>query len=214
MLTEKTPAELVAYIGRLMFARRLTDIAGGNVSLRAGGVIYCTPRYAGQRWHWQLQADDILPLESSLIEEVMDLDLVRANQALSREIYTHLAIYGAFPEVGGIIHAHPRHVLPFCAQELPIEPVLEAAERFGVLTYHAPAPPYSWEQAQAIVGALLEKREHLRQDAAAVLMPRHGILVAGVDLWAAIEALEVIDLNAWCLIAGKMLRNRAGSKPD
>jgi len=42
-------------------------------------------------------------------------------------------------------------------------------------------------------------------DAAAVLMPRHGIIVAGVDLWAAIDALEVINLNAWCLIAGKTM---------
>lgn len=206
MSTEKTPAELVAYIGRLMFERKLTDISGGNVSLRAGETIYCTPRYAGYRWHWQLEADDILQVESSLAERSRGADLLAENPAFSREIRSHLAIYHAFPEVGGIVHAHPQHVLPFCAMQLPIEPVLEAAERFGRLTYHAPAPHYSWEQAEAIVRALQGKREQLSRDAAAVLMPRHGILVAGIDLWAAIEALEVIDLNAWCVIAARGLR--------
>lgn len=208
MVTNRTPAELVAYIGRLMFERKLTDISGGNVSLRAGEVIYCTPRYAGHRWHWQLDSDDILKVESSLVERSREADLLAEYPALSREIRSHLAIYHAFPEVGGIIHAHPQHVLAFCAMELPIEPALEAAERFGVLAYHEPAPHYSWEQAEAIVHVLQGKREQLGRDAAAVLMPRHGILVAGVDLWAAVEALEVIDLNAWCLIARRALRGQ------
>jgi L-fuculose-phosphate aldolase len=54
------PAELVAYIAGLMFDRRLTDIAGGNVSARQGDTVYLTPRYAGQRWHWKPAPEDIV----------------------------------------------------------------------------------------------------------------------------------------------------------
>ena len=34
-----------------------------------------------------------------------------------------------------------------------------------------------------------------------MLLPKHGIVVAGLDLWAAIDALERIDWNAWCILS-------------
>jgi L-fuculose-phosphate aldolase len=194
----KTPAELVAYIGRLMFERNLTDISGGNVSAREGDTIYCSPRYAGHKWHWQLQPGDIVS------GPIWEDDLVNAP-SFSREGLSHLAIYRTFPEVKGVIHAHPRHVLPFCAAERLIRPVLAAAEKYGVLPYHEPTPPYSQAQAESIVACLARRRELMAFDAAAVLMPRHGIILAGADLWAAVDALEVIDWNAWCLLAGKLI---------
>ena len=43
----------ICEIGRLMYDRRLTDSAGGNVSIRQGNRIYCSPRYAGSRWRWR-----------------------------------------------------------------------------------------------------------------------------------------------------------------
>jgi L-fuculose-phosphate aldolase len=96
-------------------------------------------------------------------------------------------------------------VLPFCAAERLIRPVLAAAEKYGVLPYHEPTPPYSQAQAESIVACLARRRELMAFDAAAVLMPRHGIILAGADLWAAVDALEVIDWNAWCLLAGKLI---------
>ena len=43
------------------------------------------------------------------------------------------------------------------------------------------------------------------EQAAAVLLPRHGIVVAGKDLLAAADALERIDWNAYCLLAARWL---------
>ena len=34
-----------------------------------------------------------------------------------------------------------------------------------------------------------------------MLLPNAGIIVAGLDLWAAIDALERIDWNAWCILS-------------
>ena len=54
-----TVRELVAYTGRLMFERRLTDISGGNVSALDGDNIVITPRFAGSRQHWDVEPEAI-----------------------------------------------------------------------------------------------------------------------------------------------------------
>ena len=198
--TTSVPEEIVAYIGRLMFERKLTDIAGGNVSVRDGDNIYISPRYAGQKWHWQLESHDI-------VSGPVDGKELIGNPSFSREGLSHLAIYREFPEVNGIVHAHPINVLPFCSIEKPIEPVLRAVEEFGKLEYHDPAPEYSKEQADSIVDKLNQKRDLLKAGAAVVLMPKHGIIAAGNHIWSAIDAVERINTNAWCIIASKMLNS-------
>ena len=55
-----TIPELVAYTGKLMFERRLTDISGGNVSALDGDSIVISPRFAGSKQHWHLAPEDLL----------------------------------------------------------------------------------------------------------------------------------------------------------
>lgn len=197
-LTEKSPAEQVAYVAKLLFDRHLTDIAGGNVSVRDGDQIYISPRYAGNKWHWNLQPQDIFA-------GLIDSEDIKQNPSFSREGLSHLAIYRAFPQAGGIVHAHPPNVLPFCSLEKPIEPVIRATQKYGVLEYHDHAPEYSQEQADNIVEKLHNKVAMIEKAAAALLMPQHGIIVVGKDIWSAIDAVERINTNAWCIIARKIL---------
>ncbi len=180
-----------------MFERRLTDMAGGNISARVGGAIYITPRYAGSKQHWQLSPDDILR------GEIASDDLLQQPR-FSREGKAHLAIYREFADVGAVIHAHPFHVLPFCVAGRAIEPVLEATQKFGVTPVAPFAPAHSAELAQHVVAGLRGREANIRKQAAAVLLPKHGIIVAGLDLWAAIDALERIDWNAWCILSQSM----------
>ncbi|GAB4446160.1 MAG: class II aldolase/adducin family protein [Anaerolineae bacterium] len=189
-----SPAETITYIGRRMFERRLCDMAGGNVSLREDDHIYISPRYSGSKYHWQLNPDDI-------VAGPWATDDLLAHPHFSREGKAHLAVYRAFPEVQGCIHAHPFHVLPFCVAERPIEPVLEATQKFGVVDVIPGAPAHSPELADQIVAGLRGKEASIRKQAAAVLLPRHGIFVAGKDIYAALDALERIDWNAWCIMA-------------
>jgi L-fuculose-phosphate aldolase len=190
--------ELIAQMGRRMFERRLTDISGGNISAREGDTLYITPKYSGSRRHWQLSPEDILsgPLDPAYWQQ---------QPLFSREGKAHLAIYAAFPAAQAVIHAHPFHVLPFCMMSRPIPPVLENTQKFGVIEVVSPAPAHSQELADNIVAGLQGKEERIRQQAAAVLIPHHGIIVAAKDLWAAIDAVERIDWNAWCILAGKWL---------
>lgn len=191
-------AEQVAYAGRKMFERRLTDMAGGNISARDGDRICITPRYSGSRRHWQLTADDIL---SGLV----DTDDLLNDPRFSREGKAHLGIYRNFPDVHGIIHAHSFHILPFCVAGRPIEMVLEATQKFGVVDAVNAAPAHSTELAENIIAGLRGKEANIRKQAAAVLVPKHGIIVAGKDLFAALDALERIDWNAWCILAQGLL---------
>ena len=190
--------EQIAYVGRRLFERRLTDICGGNVSVRCGDSVFITPRYSGSRQHWQLTAEDIIS------GDVWDDDLLH-HPRFSREGQAHLLIYRGLADAGAVIHAHPFHILPFCAAGRTIEPVLEATRKFGVVELVKGAPAHSRELAENIVEGLRGKEAVVCEQAAAVLVPRHGIVVAGRDLFAAVDALERIDWNAWCILARGLL---------
>jgi len=179
--------------GKRLFERRLLDMAGGNISVRSGDTIYITTRYSGSQRHWQNKPEDIIS-GSVHNDELLD------NPRFSREGKAHLAICRNFPDVTGIVHAHPFHILPFCAAARPIEPVLEQTEKFGTIKVVKYAPAHGAELAQNIVDGLLGQDERIKKQAAAVLMPRHGIMVAGRDLMAAVDALERIDWNAYCIL--------------
>jgi L-fuculose-phosphate aldolase len=194
-----TPETLV-YIGRLMFARKLTDIAGGNISCRDGDRLYISPTRAGEAWHWQLEEEDILsaPVAS---DELFD------NPAHSRESLSHLLIYRAFPYVNAILHAHPEHVLPFCAAVKPIPAVLKAAERYGPRFEFIPdAPYYSPEQGEHLVTKLGENEAIMKEHAGVALLPQHGIFVAAPDMTRAIDCLDQMNTNAWCYLALQMMK--------
>lgn len=190
--------EQIVHVARLMFERRLTDMAGGNISVRNGDNLYITPRFAGSRQHWRLAADDILcgPIAGNAMLQ---------QPRFSREGKAHLAIYRTFPDVGAVIHAHPFHVLPFCVAGRAIEPVLEATQKFGVTPVVPFAPAHSEHLARFVVEGLAGREASIRKQAAAVLLPKHGIIVAGLDLLAAIDALERIDWNAWCILSQGMM---------
>jgi L-fuculose-phosphate aldolase len=188
----------ICEIARLLFERKLLDIAGGNVSARSGSRIYMSPRYAGGQQHWQLNPQDIVCGELGSSE-------LLSHPRLSRESKVHLAVYGSFPEVNGIVHAHSFHLLPFIAASKSIPLVLEQTEKFGSVDPVPAAPAHSAELAENVVAGLRGKEQNIRKQAAAVLLPRHGILVVGKDLLAAADALERLDWNAWCVLASRWL---------
>lgn len=199
-----TIPEQIALIGRRMFERRLTDMAGGNISGRDGDTIYISPRYAGARHHWQLEPEQI-------ISGPVNSDELLENPLFSREGKAHLEIYRTFPEAGAVIHAHPFHVQPFAVAGIPIPPVMEATEKFGTIELIEFAPAHSLELAKNVVAGLKGKEAKIRKQAGAVLLPRHGIILAGPDLFAVVDALERIDTNAWVILAQRMLNPKVVS---
>ena len=192
------PNELIVEIGRRMAGRWSANTAGGNISLRVGDQMHISPRFADLKWGWQLKPAQIV---SGPIHD----DTLIGRPDFSREGRAHLAIYRAFIEAQAIIHAHPFHVMPFCAAAQPIEPLIDAATIFGVVESVPYAAPNSQELADNIVAGLRGKEELMVEFAAPVLMPMHGVMVVGKDLYTVFEALIKLDMNAWCILAQKLL---------
>jgi L-fuculose-phosphate aldolase len=188
-------AEEIILVGRMMFERRLADIAGGNISQREGNRIYITPTGAGQKYLWNLSPDQILSAP-------IDSDELLQNPQHSKESISHLLVYRAFPKVEAIIHSHPFHVMPFCARGKPVPALIKSAQIYAdSFDFIAENPMYSREQAEDIVARLRANTEIMGRMAAALLMPQHGIFIAGASLYKALDCLERMDTNAYCALA-------------
>lgn len=193
-----TIREQLALVGRRMFERKLTDMAGGNISARDGDTILISPRYSGAQFHWQLEPEQFISCDTAS-------DEVLSNPLFSREGKAHLAIYREFPEVQAVIHAHAFHIQPFAVASRPIPPVMEATDKFGTIPVIKQAPAHSADLAGYVVEGFRGQEGRIKTMAAAVLLPRHGIIVAGKELFATLDALERIDTNCWCIMAQRFI---------
>jgi len=191
------PAKIAA-IARMVYERRLTDIAGGNISVRDGDEIYITPTAAGQKFLWDLQPEQIL-------RAPVATDELLHHPAHSKESISHLMMYRAFPQVGAVIHAHPYNLMAFCAAEKAPKPLTLGAAVYGEMALLADAPLYSAEQGALLVAALQPKQALMAERAAAVLLPKHGIFVAGKNLNTTLDCLERMENSAYCNLMVRLI---------
>ena len=197
----------IADTGKLVFARHLTDAAGGNISVRVGDTICITPRYSGSRRHWQLQPEQVL---------VSDLagNKLQGDGDISRESKVHYRLYQEFLDGAAVLHSHPRNVMVFVASGQPIEPVLEATLKFDTIPVTQFAPAHSEKLADAIAEAFRGKEEYIKRYATAVMAPWHGLFVIGKDLDAAFDLTERIDTNAYCILMSRLLPEGGPMDPE
>jgi len=191
--------EQIVSAGRLMFRLRLADIAGGNISCRSEDQIYITPTGAGQKYLWELSPDQIL-------QSPISTDELLENPQHSKESISHLMVYRSYPQVQAIIHSHPFHVMPFCAMEKPLPAVIKSAQVYGErFEQIAEKPMYSREQGEEIVAKLAGKELKMENFAAGLLMPKHGVFIVSGTLNKALDCLERMATNAYCVITQKAL---------
>ena len=195
--------ELVAQVGKIMLERNLTDLAGGNISIRVEDKVVMSPSYAGTRRFWQLKPEDAL---------VLDLQgkLLEGGGKVSREAPTHLKLLnGFYPQGQAVIHAHARNIMVFCATRQPIPPVLEYAYKFGEikLAEYARGGVHGEQLAENVYQALKGQEQRMAKQAAAVMVPWHGLFAVGKDLYSVLDAVERIEVNARCILYGRMLLN-------
>ena len=185
----------ISAVARLAFSRRLLDIAGGNLSCRAGENILITCTGAGQNYLWDLSPDEFL---SAPIADDSLLDDPRC----SKESISHLLVYRAFPQAQAIIHAHPFHVMAFCAAGVPMPAVIKSTQIYAAqFEQIAELPMYSRVQGEEIVDRLAPHAARIETSAAAVLMPQHGVFIAAASIYKALDCLERLDVNAHAALA-------------
>ena len=202
----RSTREKICEIGRLLYDRKLTDAAGGNISVRVGSQICITPRFAGSNFQWHLNPDQVLVMDS-------EGNQLEGNGELSREAKVHFRLFKEFPDGNAVIHCHAEHVLVFCAAGIPMIPVLESTLKFGEIGFCTFAPAHSKELAESIAFELHKKEKAIKAQAAAVMAPWHGLFVLGKNLDAAYDAVERIDGNARILLTSSLLKNMDKNVP-
>jgi L-fuculose-phosphate aldolase len=191
--------ERVARVGQMMFARRLTDAAGGNISERVGDLVCISPRYSGSQRQWQLTPEDVLVVN-------FEGEVLVGAGTISRESKVHLRLHREFGDYGtGVIHAHARNLLVFAAAAMPMPPVLEANRKFGVTPVVGYAPAHSAVLAENVAASMKGREERIRVHAAGTIAPWHGLFLMGKDLYAAFDAVERLDNNAYIILQSRAL---------
>ncbi len=191
----------ICRFGALLYDRRLTDAAGGNISARVGEYVCISPRYSGSSRQWQLKPEEVLIAD-------MDMNILDGTGEISRESKVHFRLHREFGEHGtGVIHAHARNILVFAAMNRPMPPVLEATQKFGTVPVVPYAPAHGNGLAESVSGGIRGNESRIRKQAAGVIAPWHGLFVMGKDLDAAFDAVERMDNNAYCILMAQLLRN-------
>jgi L-fuculose-phosphate aldolase len=184
-------------IAHLLYERRLTNAAGGNLSCRMGDRIYITPRYLGSKQRWRLCEEMILVYDDQY--QLLEGDAAR----LSREGRMHFACYRHLAAVNGVIHAHPQYLTVFASAGEPLPPVNQYTEKFGQVEVVPNLPSHSQELADAVVAALQPRAATLAKNGLGLLLAWHGVVVVGRDLDDAYDSLERLEWSAQTVLQAR-----------
>lgn len=173
---------VVARTAHLAFARGLTELQGGNMSVRIGDEVVTTPTMASENDGWRLSPDDMV---------IHDLDGgVRDGdpRRVSRETGLHLRLYRADPELGSVLHLHLPEALALIVRHAP-----------GVIA--ASATPYGVPVVRLEEGLPAQTEPHdsrveelllavPRADGAVSISPTHGIISVARDTATNLAGVE------------------------
>ena len=188
------PRTLMVEIAHLLYERGLTNSAGGNISCRIGDRIYISPKGLGSRNQWKLREDMVLVFDQ-------ELNPIEGDPKMrSRESQAHFACYRHFPEINGVIHAHPQYLSAFVAAGEQVLPTNEYTEKFDPVEVVPPLPAHSTALADSVVEKLTPRQEELQQHGLGLILAWHGVLTVGRDLADAYDILERLEWSAHTLI--------------
>lgn len=175
----------------------LVTLTWGNVSGidRESSLIVIKP--SGLPYD-QMTADDMV---------VVDLDgnRVAGKWNPSSDLPTHLALYRAFSQIGGVVHTHSRWATIFaqCGQGIPALGTTHADTFYGEVPCTRPmkadeiAGAYEAETGNVIVETVGSRSAN---EVPAVLVYSHGPFAWGKDAQKAVEnaiVLEEVAMMAW-----------------
>lgn len=187
--------EEMCVTARNMWERRLTNAAGGNFAVRVGeNRMLVTPSMMSEHKHCILEPKDILLVD-------FDENIYEGEGKLSRETDMHILLLSRFQNIGATIHAHPFYCMPYVAFARPIPNVTEATMGRGYVECIEWTKAYSRELAENVYRYFDERRELAERKPIATILPKHGVVVSGPDIYGAYSMLERIEADAFCGIA-------------
>jgi len=112
---------------------------------------------------------------------------LKGRREVTSEIGMHLLIYRLRPDVGGIVHAHPRTATGFAAAGMALDQPLVCEVVIGLGSI--PLAPYGTPGTPE----LAESLEPLVPQYDAILMTNHGVVTYGVELQSAYMKMETVE---------------------
>jgi L-fuculose-phosphate aldolase len=186
--------EEMAVVAKNMWDRRLTNAAGGNFAVKVDdNRILISPSLMSECFHCSIKPSDMLLID-------YDLNLLEGTGKLSREGLMHMLILKNFKEIGCTIHAHQFYCMPFVSQAKPIPNVTEATLGRGYVGCIEYTKAYSPELSQNVYDYFEKNRELAEKKPIGVILPLHGVVVSGPNIYMAYSMLERIETDAFCTI--------------
>ncbi len=187
-------------IAKEIWDRRLTNAAGGNFAVLAEeNRILITPSMMSEKKQCRLMPEEILLID-------FDQNLLEGEGRLSRESDMHIALLKNFDFIGCTIHAHPFWCMAFVSQGRSIPSVTEATLGRGDVECIEFTKAYSPELAKNVYRHFDVRRDQVESKPIGVILPLHGVVVSGPDLYGAFSMLERIECDAFCNLMKKTVQ--------
>lgn len=168
--------------GKYMLSSGLTVGTWGNISVcdRESGLVYLTP--SGMPYN-TLEEKDIPVLK-------LDGTPVDAFRKPTIEKDMHLGIYNAYPQIGAVVHTHPKWSMIFACVRKTIPLICDEAAQFikGDIECTEYALPGSKELAVNCIEKLKSSN--------ACLIASHGSVCLGGNLKEAFDVATVLEYTA------------------
>lgn len=180
----------ICEVGRKLWLRQYVDGNGGNISYRIGpNEVICTPTLISKY--------DITPDDLCMVD--LDGNQIAGVQKRTSEIFLHLEIYKAAPEVRAAVHCHPPHATAHAIVHRA--PEYLTIPEFEVFVGKVPVLPYETPGTAAFAKTVAP---YAKQHNTA-LLANHGVVCWADTVTHAEWYAEVLETYCWTLLIAAQL---------
>jgi len=172
--------EAVCEIGLRLWQRSMVAANDGNISVRVGDTLVCTPTGVSKGF--------LTPETLTILD--LDGRRISGGRPPSSEVKMHLRVYELDPAVGAVVHAHPVFATMWAIKGEGLR--CRMLPEMIVTMPDVPLAPYatpSTAQVPDSIGPLVSGHK-------ACLLEQHGALTWGADLMQAYLMMERLEYTA------------------
>ncbi|MDO1604905.1 class II aldolase/adducin family protein [Lactobacillus sp. YT155] len=194
----------LANVAREMFNRQMTNVAGGNISVKVttdkdfsyDGINYVanhnylimTPTMMSEAWYAKLSFAQIIVVDLETGEKLT------GEGRLTREINMHEEAYKANPGINCVYHSHAKNSMFWATSGTDMPNVTEVTQDLGKIKCLNYAPACSKELADTVYNEIIKIGDKALFNI--FLLNSHGVLITAENLHSATEILETVEWNA------------------
>lgn len=197
----------MAKVAKKMFDRKMTNVAGGNISRKVTAVadrkygpcqlkkgrdyLLMTPTFMSEAWFGELEASQILVVDLATGKQI------DGSGRLTREINLHQKAYQAEEAIKVVYHSHAPNAMFWATIGQDMPNVTEATSNdlaLGPIKCLPYQPACSKELAEMVYEHLVALGKKAANNI--FLLDSHGVLITTDDLHHATCILETVEWNA------------------